>query len=407
MDKKEMMRIFEETAYVHTGGSPEELRCAEFLIGRCRAMGLEARLESFPVQTAEIRRAALRADGEEIPCTGYRCAGSARIEAPLYYLSGDDPVSLAACRGKIVLVDGHVGYWKYQDLLSNGALAFITCDGDVNAPHFDVEQRELRAHFGRDGKLPGVNINVKSAFDLVRKAPGSVELLLEQEEGEGQSRNVVLEMPGEIPEALVFTAHYDSSPLSIGAYDNMSGSVGLLALAGHFAARPHRHSLRFVWCGSEERGLLGSKAYAAAHEAELERFVLNINLDMIGSVLGRFIACCTSEEGLVHYIRYLGAELGFGVSARQGVYSSDSTSFADRGVPAVSFARNAPKGAGTIHNRYDTAALLLAEHLEQDIAFITAFAERMADARQCPVSRQIPENMRQELDYYLVRKRRK
>src|SRR5699024_6139448 len=135
-----------------------------------------------------------------------------------------------------------------------------------------------------------------------------------------------------------------------GAYDNMSGSIGLMAIAEHFLKNTHRYTLRFIWCGSEERGLLGSKAYCAAHEDALEKVVLNINLDMIGSVMGRFIACCTAEEKLVGYIEYMASEKGFGMKAYQDVYSSDSTPFADKGVPAVSFARIAPTSTATIHN---------------------------------------------------------
>ncbi len=85
--------------------------------------------------------------------------------------------------------------------------------------------------------------------------------------------------------------------------------------------------------------LLGSKAYVAAHEEDLKKTVLNINLDMIGCIMGKFIACCTSEEKLCSLIEYLASETGFGMAARQGVYSSDSTPFADKGIPAVSFAR--------------------------------------------------------------------
>ena len=47
----------------------------------------------------------------------------------------------------------------------------------------------------------------------------------------GQSHNVILDLPGEGEDYIVFTAHYDSTSLSQGAYDNMSGSVGLLGLA--------------------------------------------------------------------------------------------------------------------------------------------------------------------------------
>ena len=186
----------------------------------------------------------------------------------------------------------------------------------------------------------------------------------------------------------------------------MSGSVGILAVAEHFAKVPHKRTLKFVWCGSEERGLLGSKAYVAAHEEELANIVLNINLDMIGCIMGKFIACCTSEDKLVTYISYMADELGFPVKANQDVYSSDSTPFADKGIPAVSFARIAPGNTATIHNSYDTMALMKYENMAADIGFITAFSERMVNAARCPIAREMPDNMKEELDYYLLRKRR-
>lgn len=93
--------------------------------------------------------------------------------------------------------------------------------------------------------------------------------------------------------------------------------------------------------------------------------------------------------------------------AYQDVYSSDSTPFADKGIPAVSFARIAPGNTATIHNSYDTMALMKAEHMQQDIDFISAFAHRMANAARCPVERKMPDNMKEKLDIYLCRKRDK
>ena len=170
---------------------------------------------------------------------------------------------------------------------------------------------------------------------------------------------------------------------------------------------PLRYGLRFVFCGSEEVGLLGSKAYTAAHEKELEKTALNINLDMIGSRMGKFITCVSAEEKLLHYIEYFCALRGWGLQGRQDVYSSDSTPFADRGVPAVSFARIAPPSQATIHNRYDTKAVLSETQLAADIGFLADFTLGMADAVKCPVSRAIPENVKNKLDEYLLRKRRK
>ena len=170
---------------------------------------------------------------------------------------------------------------------------------------------------------------------------------------------------------------------------------------------PLRYGLRFVFCGSEEVGLLGSKAYTAAHEAELEKIALDITLDMIGTYMGRFIACISAENKLLHYLEYLCAQRGWGLHARQDVYSSDSTPFADKGVPALSFARIAPKSQATIHNRYDTRALLSEDQLIADIGFLSDFTLGMADAVKCPVSREIPEDIKTKLDEYLLRKRRK
>ena len=246
-------------------------------------------------------------DGEEIPCKGYFCSGSGEIEAPLYYLTGDDPGSLAGCKGKIVMVDGYMRHWLYQDIREAGAVGFISYDGNANYVDEDIDQRELRAAVHQGNKLMGVNINAKQAIRLVRDDAKMAKIILEQDEYVGKSRNVVLDLPGEIKDTIVLTAHYDTTSLSTGAYDNMSGSIGLLGIAEKFAKEPHRYSLRFVWCGSEERGLLGSKAYVAAHEEELGKFVLNVNLDMIGCIMGKFIACCTCEEKMVHNLQYLGS----------------------------------------------------------------------------------------------------
>ena len=407
MDAKKIMQIFEDTAYVRTGGSKEERKCAEYLVKCCAEMGLSAFIEPFKVDMATIQEARLLVDGEEIPCKGYLCAGNAEIEAPFYYLPNTDPYSLSQCKGKIVMIDGYMGYWMYQDIVENGAAGFITYDGNMNYADRDIDARELRSYVSKGNKLPGANINVKDAVRLIERGAETAKIVLKQEEYGGESCNVVLDLPGEIPETVVFTAHYDSTSLSQGAYDNMSGSIGLLAIAEYFAARPHRHGLRFVWCGSEERGLLGAKAYVAAHEEEMKSYVLNINLDMIGCIMGKFIACATAEEKLVHYISYLAAEEGFGISARQGVYSSDSTPFADGGVPAVSFARMAPNNTATIHNRYDTAAVMKGEQMLADIAFLLTFSERMVNAKRCPVDREIPEKMKEKLDDYLGRKRAK
>lgn len=405
MTIEQIKKIFTDTAYVRTGGSKEELCCAEYLKQCCVDLGIEAKLESFSVDMADIHTATLEADGELIPCKGYKNAGSRVVEGELVYLPHADKYALSQCKDKIVMIDGYLGAWIYKDLVAAGAVGFITYDGNANYADYDIDQRELRSYITDGKKLPGVNINAKSAIALVEKGVSHVKITLRQDEYMGKSHNVVADMPGEIDETIVFTAHYDSTSLSQGAYDNMSGCIGLLGIMDYFKDHPHRYGLRFVFCGSEERGLLGSKAYVAAHEGELTKIALNINIDMIGSIMGKFIVCCTSEMELVHYISYLALEKGFTAYTYQDIYSSDSTPFADRGVPAVSFARSANGNVATIHNSYDTMAVMKPAHVQADTDFICAFADRMANAVKCPVKREMPDNMKDKLDRYLLRKR--
>ena len=404
MNAKEIMKIFEETAYVRMGGTDAELRAAKYLVDCCAKLGLTATIEDFPVDMTNLQEAVFEADGLSIPCKGYFNAGSHVVEAPFYYLRSNEPYALKQCKGKIVMIDGYMGYWMYQDILENGAVGFVTYDGNANYADRDIDQRELRSFVHKGNKIPGVNINAKDAIALINKGVSTAKILLKQEEYVGNSRNVILDMPGEIDEYIVLTAHYDSTSLSQGAYDNMSGSVGLLGIAEYFTTHPHRYGLRFIWCGSEERGLLGAKAYCEKEE-NLKNVALNINLDMIGCIMGKFIGCCSTEEKLVHYISYMGSELGFPISVKQDVYSSDSTPFADKGVPALSFARIAPNNTATIHNSYDTMAVMSGQQMVEDIDFIVAFTDRMANAKLCPVAKEIPDAVKEKLDTYLCRKR--
>ena len=407
MDQKTIQRILTETAYVRTGGSPEELRCALYLQEECKKLGFEAKLEPFTVAMSNMDTASLTVDGKEIPCKGYSCAGSGTVEAPIYYLRDNSICSLQQCKGKIVLFDGYLGYWKYQDLLEYGAVGFISYDGHTNYNDRDIDQRELREYVHKGNKMLGVNINAKDAIELVKSGAETAVITLQQEEYTADSHNVIVDIPGKNGKYIVFTAHYDSTSLSQGSYDNMSGSIGLLGILEALSKAHTNYGLRFIWCGSEERGLLGAKAYVAQHEEELKDIALCINLDMIGCIMGKFAACCTTEEKLIGYIQYLSAELGFGCHTYQDVYSSDSTPFADKGIPAVSFARWAPGNTATIHNSYDTPAVMSSRQTAEDIDFIVAFAKRMADAVVCPVAREMPENMKEKLDEYLARKRPK
>ncbi|MBR6533900.1 MAG: M28 family peptidase [Clostridia bacterium] len=403
MNCKTVTKILSDTAYVRIGGTSAEKQCAEYLKSACEQSGLNASIEPFPITMYDIKCAKLTVDGKEITCAGYGGAGMGTVSASLYYLQSTDAHSLKKCKDKIVLVDKAVGYKLYDMLLENGAKGFITFNGSIYYADRDILEKEIR--FEAEALIPAVNINIDDAIDIVRRESKFAEITLEYESYIGESNNVILDIKGETDETVVISAHYDSTPFSVGAYDNMSSCIGLLYLEEYFSQKPLRRNIRLLWCGSEERGLLGSLEYCRLHKNELKNTVLNINLDMLGSVLGEFAAFSCANEEMKDFFEKFFKKHRFPASVRYAIRSSDSNSFVHYGVPAVSFARYAPSGASAIHTRYDTAKTVCPKQLLKDMKIIAKYAEYIANTPAFSFPIDISEKIKDEVSDYMKRRK--
>lgn len=402
MNCKTVQTILSDTAYVRTAGSGEEVRCSAYLASLCEKIGLKPQTEAFPVPAYETELATLTVDNSPISCKGIWGAGSGSIAAPLAYLPGTDAPTKRICKGKIVLLDRGVGKELHQELVSCGAAGFITYNGNLNYTDQDVDQREMRFRTEKP-LLPAVNINAKDAFSLLKKQGKTAEIHLKQKESTALSHNVIVDIEGETDETLLICAHYDSTSLSKGAFDNMSGCIGLLYLAEYFASRPHKRKIRLLFCGSEERGLLGSRHYCRMHKDELKKTVLNINLDMMGCAMGSFAAINCINEEMTDLLTSFLKKRRFAADLRYDIRSSDSNSFLACGVPAVSFARYSPAGMIPIHTRYDTAETVSPKRLLGDMKIVAAFAELFANAHPLPISLAISEKIQTSVEDYMKR----
>lgn len=85
---------------------------------------------------------------------------------------------------------------------------------------------------------------------------------------------------------IVISAHYDTAEGSPGAWDNGSGVSALLELAKRFQNRHLKLQIEFVAMCPHEIGFPGSITYTDTEQAELEKVLLNINIDGIGAVAG-------------------------------------------------------------------------------------------------------------------------
>lgn len=416
MKRYDSFELLKKLSFERMASTKEELKASRIIQDEIASLGFESELESFSIDMPEIKAAKLEVLApykKTYTVTGYGMTGSTSesgLEAPLCYIEEGTDINLCNVKGKIALVHKRMMKSLYQKLLQKGAVGFIVCSGSVydKEEETDLEWNIMRPHFYEMGKIPGLTIRIKDAHEMVLNEASLVKMTLIEEEKQEESHNVIVTIPGneKKEEVIAFTAHYDSVRFSTGAYDNATGSTTLLEILAHFKDTKPSRTLKFIWCGAEERGLLGSKAYTNSHKDELEQYKLCINVDMTGVVLGYDLACCTSEMALVNYLNYFSLEQGFSLKAYQGVYSSDSTPFADHGIPAVSFARIAPAGGAQIHSRRDVLTYLDSKNYYKTADFIINFATKMDKAYMLPVERVIPNNMKDEIDYYYFRKER-
>lgn len=400
--------LLQKLNFIRPCGTEEEKRAAQILAAEAEALGLSAGIEEFEVDHWTIEQADLFACGKHWEVRGYGLSGSTPeggITAPFAYVQDASEVDLLNAKGKIVMINGRAGDKVYKRLVDAGVLGYITFQGNVadERDKTDLDTPNLRDWALKFGKLPALNMRTMDAFELVKAMPETVTLTLRQTEDKAISQNVIVDLAGTDPrdETIVFGAHYDSVPFSHGVYDNGAGSVILMELLRYFVANPPKRNLRFCWFGSEERGLLGSKAYVAAHEEELKNIRLMINVDVAGPVLGKDIALVTAEDSLRVAVEYLSNVEGFSIACKQDIYSSDSIPFADKGVPGINFARFGAPGNGNIHNRHDVIEALAPENLDATTRFLLTFCKQVVNAAVFPIPRSMPKNMVDKVNEYL------
>jgi hypothetical protein len=90
-------------------------------------------------------------------------------------------------------------------------------------------------------------------------------------------------LPGATDREIVLSGHYDTVPKSPGADDDGSGCAVAVAAAADLARTPLQHTVRVVLFDGEEKGLLGSRAWAESLDSgQRERILVDLNLEMLG-----------------------------------------------------------------------------------------------------------------------------
>ena len=251
-------------------------------------------------------------------------------------------------------------------------------------------------------RIPAFAIGTRDAQQLLELfARGPVRLHVASEsrcEAPVESANVIGEIVGrERPEEFVLLgAHLDSWDVGTGAQDDGAGVVTVMEAArriGELAQKPRR-SLRVVLFANEEFGLSGGKAYAQAHEAELDHHVAALESDLGSGRVFQFESRVkpgdlASAIALADALRPL--ELRFASNAASG--GADISPLRDRGVPVFDLQHDATKYFEIHHTEADTLDRVDPKALAFNVAAYATLAWQLAEreARFERLSRSWPE----------------
>jgi Zn-dependent M28 family amino/carboxypeptidase len=209
----------------------------------------------------------------------------------------------------------------------------------------------------------------------------SLEAKTKVEVSKAESANLVGKLPGNDPslkdEYVVLSAHLDHLGIGApvngdriynGAMDNGSGSALLMDMAASLRKDPAnlRRSVLFVLVTGEEKGLLGSKYFAAHPTLPIKSMVADINVDMYLPIipLKVFTVYGLAESDLGDRVKEAAQSIGVPVQPdpepqRNVFIRSDQYNFIVHGIPSLMIDVGATPGsseANTLrewrHTRY-------------------------------------------------------
>lgn len=404
---KYQMDFVNALSFNRFGGTDDEEKAAKLILRELDKFGCEGKIEEFGIAGYTMHKATLEVVApfsRTVTVNGIGRTGSTNgvIEADLFYAEGGEEENFVGAEGKVVLLNTTAPA-VFDRLVKSGALAFIVYSGAYqdDPEKTDLDKRMLRpALTDKYGTIPGVCLRTADAISLVRDGAKRVRIEVDGTSEEHTSRNVTAFIEGSVhPEKeLLFTAHYDSTIYGLGSWDNASGSANILALCRHYHSNRPAYSMRFIWCGSEEQGLLGSRAYVAAHPEELEKILLCLNFDMTGTIIGSHRLMVTGNSEIDHYIKFLAKETGYITKFCDDVHHSDSAPFAAKGIPAIGFMRDGQAGG---HSRFDIPWPLCGEQLAACTDYAQALVDRIDRAASFPFDRVIEKSMAEKVAKYV------
>lgn len=281
----------------------------------------------------------------------------------------------------------YYGRWtyKYEEAARRGAIAALIVHdtpgagygwNTVTAPggeNYDIVRKDPNERVLLQGWIEGAAASAlfqRAGFDLatlraqarrsdfkpVELAGSSFSADLAVSRSRVESANVLAKLPGKTwpDQVVMFGAHWDAygkgkpdasgAVVRPGANDDALGVAGLLEIARALKAKPTARTTVFGFWTAEERGLLGSEAYAVDPVYPAAKTVANITLDILnsGGSARDVMLVGDGQNELERDLAKAAAAQGRTVTPealpeRGLFYRADHFSLARRGVPTLLF----------------------------------------------------------------------
>ena len=393
-------------------GTEAEARGREWAVRKLKALGFQnVRIETFrmPVWVRGEEKAEIVAPFPQkmvIAALGNSgSTGPKGIEAEVVYFPTFADLQAApdsAVKGKIVFIS-HAMH-STQDGSSYGQFGAARRQGPAVAARKGAVAVLIRSigtdyhrnphtggtGWGKDVKpIAAAALTVPDAEQLERVLkrgqPVRMRLLITpQFTGEGESGNVIAEVPGSDPNAgiVLVGCHLDSWDLGTGAIDDATGCAIVAAAAKRVmdAGQPRR-TIRVVWFGAEEPGGFGGIAYAKAPERAGERHVSASESDFGADRIWKFdVNLPESAKAIADRLAAALAPLGIARGRDLAGDGTDVQPMMKQGVAAIDLAQDGSRYFDLHHTPDDTLDKVDLAQLRQNVAAWTAMLAIVANA---------------------------
>lgn len=383
-------------------GTESEARARDWAVAKLKALGFSnVRVESFdvPLWIRGEEKAWITAPFPQRLIIGALGNSGATppegTEAEIVAFDSVDALAAApdtAVRGKIVFVDhamprtedgsgyGFFGRPRREGpsiASSKGALAIVVRSigtDDHRNPHTGTQRFTDGVAPIPAAALPNPDADQLKRI-LARGRPVRMKLVVTPHlGGQGRSGNVIAEVPGRDPTApvIMIGGHLDCWDYATGAIDDAAGIAITTAAAKRImdSGRPLR-TIRIVWFGSEEPGILGGLDYQAKHGKEPHWAIAESDFGAdrvwrVNTKLGE------ARAGEAKAVQAALAPLGIVPGKLDDADGSDIGPMIQAGIPAIALSQDGTRVFDLHHTPDDTLDKIDPVQLRQNVAAWTA-----------------------------------